>query len=387
MTASMLSAAQVASRDSNGSELQDAARDIAAGKLADAENKLQPVLDSTPREYRARDLLGVVRVLQHREPEAEECFRRVIREKPDFSPAHAHLGLLYLQMSRSEEAAPQLREAISLDSARSDASDALVRILQDQAQAAATAGDFKKGLARLTEARKYAPDNADVQLEFGTMALQMSLWQDAIDGFQQTLKLRKDDPIALYSLGRAFLGLWKFEDARQQFTRYVEVRPEDASGHCALGMTLAALEHLEEARAQFERAIALTPEQTESYFRLGLLDLDAKDLDAAAKNLRHVLDLEPNHAAALAALGRVSYAQKRYSDAVDLLERAIANDGSSREAHYYLGLTFARMGRKQESDQQLQIATELEHGEAERRRAIFTLGPTAGDAPASQPQK
>src|ERR1700730_4150404 len=128
MTASMLSAAQVARRDSNGSELQDAARDIAAGKLADAENKLQPVLDSTPREYRARDLLGVVRVLQHREPEAEECFRRVIREKPDFSPAHAHLGLLYLQMSRSEEAVPQLREAISLDSARSDASYALVCI-------------------------------------------------------------------------------------------------------------------------------------------------------------------------------------------------------------------------------------------------------------------
>lgn len=389
LTASLLSAAQVARRDSNASVLQDAAREIAAGRLADAENKLQLVLDSTPREYRARDLLGVVRVLQHREPEAEQCFRRVVREKADFAPAHAHLGLLYLQVSRAEEAVPQLREAISLDPARSDASEALVRILQDQAQAAATAGNFEKGLALLTDARRYAPGNADVELEFGTMALQMSLWQDAIEAFQQTLKLRKgkSDPIALYGLGRAFLGLWEFEDAQQQFARYVELRPDDVSGHCALGMTLAALEHLEEARAQFERAIALAPGQTESYFRLGLLDIDSKDLDAAARNLRHVLDREPKHAAALSALGRVSFAQKRYTEAVDLLQRAIANDGSLREAHYYLGLTFARMGRKQESDQQLEIATELEHGEAERRRAMFTLSPTAGGARASQPQK
>jgi tetratricopeptide (TPR) repeat protein len=387
LAASVLSGAQVARGNDNASVMQDAAGEIAAGKLAQADNKLQLVLDSTPREYRARDLLGVVRVLEHREAEAEQCFRRVIREKSDFAPAHAHLGLLYLQMSRPEEAALHLREAIRLDPARSDASDALVRILQDQAQAAASTGNFEKGRALLTDARKYAPDNADVQLEFGTMALQMSLWQDAIDAFQQTLKLRNSDPIALYGLGRAFLELWKFEDARQQFARYVEARPDDASGHCALGMTLAALERLEEARAEFQRAIALAPEQTESYFRLGLLDIDSKNLDAAASNLQRVLEREPNHAAAFAALGRVSFAQKHYPEAVDLLQRAIANDGALREAHYYLGLTFARMGRKPESDQQLQIATELEHGEAERRRAMFTLNPAAGDGSASPPRK
>ena len=108
--------------------------------------------------------------------------------------------------------------------------------------------------------------------------------------------------MALYSLGRAFLGEWKFEDARQQFARYVEARPDDASGHCALGMTLAALEHTQEAREQFERSIALAPEQTESYFRLGLIELNVKDLDDAATNFRHVLTRDSKHAGALSAL-------------------------------------------------------------------------------------
>lgn len=271
-----------------------------------------------------------------------------------------------------------MREALRLDQARADAAGALVRILQDQAHAAAAHGDSKASMALLADARKYAPGNADLQYEYGMMALQMSLWQEAIPAFQETLKLRKNDGPALYNLGRAFLGLWKLEDARLQFAQYVTVRPDDASGYCALGMTLAALERSEEARAQFERSIALDPAQTESYFRLGLLELDARDLDSADRNLHHVLDRDPSHAGALLAMGRVEFSRKHYSEALNLLQRAIANGDSTHEAHYYLGLTLARLGRKQESDEQLQIATQMQRAEAEHRSIVFTLGPTAG---------
>src|SRR5580698_1013852 len=133
--ASLTSATQL-SQSSNQSLLQDAGQAITAGKLARAESDLQSALRTAPDDYRALDLLGVVRVLQRHEAEAEELFRRVIQNQPDFAPAHAHLGLLYFQMDRSEEAVPNLREAIRLDSARNDASGALVRILQDQAHAA-----------------------------------------------------------------------------------------------------------------------------------------------------------------------------------------------------------------------------------------------------------
>ncbi len=331
-----------------------------------------------------RDLLGVIRVLQKREPEAEECFRQVVRQNPGFAPARAHLGLLFLQMNRPEEAVPQLSEALRIDPSRTDASDALVHILQGQSQAAASRGDWTHSLALLADARKYEPNNADVQFEFGTVALQISSWQDAVAGFQQTLRLRKNDPAALYSLGRAFVGLWKFEDARQQFAQYIEVRPDDASGHGALGMTLATLSSAPKKPGRSSSGLShWIPQQTESYFRLGLLDLDSKDLDSAARNLQHVLDREPKHAGALTAMGRVAFEQKRYSESVDLLQRAIATDDSIREAHYYLGLTFARMGRKPEADEQLQIATRLEHDEAEHRRSVFRILDPAASAQGS----
>jgi tetratricopeptide (TPR) repeat protein len=368
--------------------LQHAAQAMTVGKLTIAERDLQSVLRTAPEDYRALDLLGVVRVLQHNESEGEQLFLRAIQKNPEFAPARAHLGLLYMQKGRTEEATPQLREAVRIDSSRRDASEALLRILQDQARAAVESGDYAKALLSLKEAEKYAPENLDIQSELGTVELQMSLWEDAVATFQRILKLRTDDPLALYNLGRAFMGLSRFEEARQPFARYVEVRPDDASGHCALGMTLAALERAPEARQQFERSIVLAPEQTESYYRIGLIDLDVEDLDHAATNFQRVLARDSKHAGALSALGRVAFEQKRYPDAIDLLQRAIASDDSSREAHYYLGLAFARQGRKEEADSQLQIAARLEHDEAQHRRTVLRIQDGEGDPHAnSEPKK
>ena len=364
---------QTASRPSADAELQDAAKELSAGKLDQAERDLQSVLRLNPGDYRALDLLGVVRVLQHQEAKAEKLFEQAVKAKPDFAPAHAHLGLLYMQLGRTQEAVPELQQALRLDPARTDVARALVHILQDQAKAASDAGDWNGALGFLMEARKDAPDNADVQYEFAMVAHKLSLDDDAIEAFQQTLKLRKNDALAVYNLGFALMNRGRVDDARQQFAQYVQLRPDDSSGYCALGMALATLERADDARAQFQRSIALDPKQSESYYRLGLLDLDAGDYDAAALDLHKALERQPNDARALAALGRVEFEQKHYPEALALLQQAVGQDDSLREAHYDLGLTLARMGRKQESDEQLATAARLEQEQKEQSRNLVRI--------------
>src|ERR1700722_7207264 len=152
LVSSLVPVAQVSTPSSTMSLLQDAAQAMTAGKLARAETDLQTVLRTAPDDYRALDLLGVVRVLQHRDAEAEKLFRGAVQKKEDFAPAHAHLGLLYFQKGRADDAVPQLREALRIDSARTDASDALGQILRDQSKTAVTAGDSTSSLALLREA-------------------------------------------------------------------------------------------------------------------------------------------------------------------------------------------------------------------------------------------
>lgn len=387
LTATLVSPAAFSAQDATTARLQVAARALAAGDLKLAENELQSALRASPEDHRALDLLGVVRVLEHRDADAEVLFRRAVQKNPKFASAHAHLGLLFFQAARIEQAVPELREAVRLDSSRVDAATALIKIWSDQAQAAVTAGDSEKALAILREARNLAPNNADVEFALGMVALRMSRFQDAADAFKETLKVRNNDPAALAGLGQAFMALSRYEEARQEFTRYLALRPNDSSALCSLGIVLAALERPAEARTQFERSIATAPGQTEAYFRLGLLDLDAKNLESAAQNFQRVLERDPKHLGALVSLGRVEFEQKHYAEAADLLQRAIANDESLREAHYYLGLTYARMGRKPESDQELQRASQLDQQQAEQQSAKFGISskPQAtGSKPDSQ---
>jgi len=57
-----------------------------------------------------------------------------------------------------------------------------------------------------------------------------------------------------------------------------------------------------------------------------------------------------------------------------------------REAHYYLGLDYARLGKKEESAKELETATRLEHEEVEHHQhALKVLDLEESAVPASDP--
>jgi len=84
-----------------------------------------------------------------------------------------------------------------------------------------------------------------------------------------------------------------------------------------------------------------------------------------------VIARDPKHAGALSSLGRVEFLQKHYAEALELLGHAVASDDSLREAHYYLGLTYSRLGQKSESDREFQRATQLEREDTEKRKTLW----------------
>jgi tetratricopeptide (TPR) repeat protein len=353
--------------------IKDAAQSIAAGDLTRAESTLNIVLGTAPDDFRALNLLGIVRAQQQRNTDAEKLFKRAIELKPDFASAHVSLGMLYVQMSKPDESIPQFQEALRLDPSRTDARASLVNVWRDQAHAAVSQNNPEKALSFLLQARKTSPKDADVLYDFGMVALRMSLLPDAVQAFHDVLDLRKDDARALYALGRAQMAQVNYEDARATFDRYLQLHPSDASGHYALGMTLEALQRSAEARSQFEKSIELQPAQTESYFQLGRIDLEAGDLQTADEQFNRVLKRDSHHAGALASMGQLKFQRKDYAQALELLERAVAADDSLREAHYYLGMTYARMNRKDDSDKELAIAARLEHEEVERHQNVLRI--------------
>ncbi len=334
---------------------------------------MQAILQAVPADVHALNLLAIVRVQQKHDDEAEELFKQAIAIQPDFAGAHSGLGLLYAQMGKNDLAIPSLQEALKLDPGRKDVQAVLIGIWRGQAHDAAEHGELERALAVLIDARKLNPADADVQYEFGMVALRMALFSDAIDGFNQALKVRPDDAPALYGLGRAQMSVSRYDNAQQAFEHYVHLRPTDASGHYALGFTYQALQRTLDARAEYERSITLQPQQTESGFQLGLMDLEEGSTRAAAARFEQVLKRAPHHAGALTGMGRVKFQDKDFSGAAERFEEAILSNPELREAHYYLGLADSRLGRKEESEKELEIASRIEHEEVEKHQTVLRI--------------
>jgi tetratricopeptide (TPR) repeat protein len=329
--------------------MKDAAASLAAGNLDRADSDLASALRQSPNDSHALNLLGMVRAAQQRNAEAEQLFKRVILLQPDSANGHVNLGLLYLQMSKLDEAVPQLQEALRIDPSRTDARGALLNALRAQAHESVREGKLEKALSLLLTARKASPKNPDVLYDFAYVALRMSLYSDAETAFRQVLSAQPEDARALYGLGRA-----------QKFPQ---------------------------ARTEFERSVEIQPKQTESYLEIGRIDLVEDDFEAARNDFNRVLQIDPRHAEALAGMGRVEFGEKRYDKAASDFESSIAVDSTDREPHYYLGLSYARLGRKEDSEKELQIAGDREREDVERHRVVMKLlDPTGGaEAPAKDP--
>jgi tetratricopeptide (TPR) repeat protein len=365
--------AQTPAASENLAHLRSAAQFLVQGDLKHAEDDVQLILARAPEDYRALNLLGIIRAQQRRSEEAGALFEKVIRIKPQYAGAHVSLGLLNSEMGHADKAIAELESALKIEPGREDAAKPLVQLLREQARAALKEKDLEKSLSYLMRAKKVALHDPELEYEFGIVALRMSLYEDARLAFEQVLTSRPADANSIYALGRAQMGLGKVPATRELFERYVQLRPQDPTGHFGLGLVLRMLEMTEAARTQFERSIELQPDQTEAYVQLGFLDLDGGELDQSANRFQSALERAPQNAGALLGIGRIRFQRKDYSKAADFLLAALAADSSIREAHYYLGLTYARLGKTRESAEQMEIASQLEREDLDRHRIILKL--------------
>jgi tetratricopeptide (TPR) repeat protein len=75
----------------------------------------------------------------------------------------------------------------------------------------------------------------------------------------------------------------------------------------------------------------------------------------------------------LTGMGRVRFQKKQYAEAAAFFEKALASNPGLREAHYYLGLADSRLGRKEDSEKELQTASRIEHEEVEKHQTVLKI--------------
>ena len=323
------------------SRLRTAQRYISEDRAAEAEALLQEILKDNPDSLQANDLLGSV-LLQHRQfEEAEKHFESALR------------------VNRHDEPARQ---------GERDAAVGLALKLRK-------AGDGPAALLSLEHAETFLPDDPILLTDLGIEADSLHQYDRAAEVLDAVLKEKPEDPTALYALARTELDRDNPGKAEMLFHAYLAQRPDDASAHYGLGRLFQMQQRSGEASAEFRCSLDIQPSQTESYYQLGQMALDAhRDTEARAM-FEKTLGRLPTHGGARTGIGILDYRAKEYKLARGSLEEAIASSPDYQAAHYYLGLTLGRLGDKEASTRELQVAAQLAAEQQGKGKPIGVVSP------------
>src|SRR5713226_9429465 len=139
-----------------------------------------------------------------------------------------------------------------------------------------------------------------------------------------------------YGIGLFLQG--DLKAAAVAFQKITEADPNNPDGWVNLGRVAVQEGDMERARTVLEKALALSPDLARAnYFYARVLRADGT-YEGSAVRLRIVLAQYPRDRVALNDLGRVLFLQRKYPEAVKVLQSVFAIDPEDLQAHYNLML-------------------------------------------------
>jgi tetratricopeptide (TPR) repeat protein len=345
----------------------DSAAVIRQAKLMQANHQpeaavrvLNSFLSKNPEDADALTLLARIRLDEGDVSMAKELLTKALTSRPNSPTANITMGKLMLEEHRDPEAMDRFETVLAIDLRDKDARQGEFAAATELAMSARRGSRPDAALKVLEHARSKLPDDPKLLLDLGIQATEMGLLPEASDSLQAARKLDPSNSDILYALGRQEMQQQHLQAAEADLRAYLAERPKDASAHFGLGKVLEVAQRTAEARAEFQRSIQLQPAQTESYYELGQLELEVQHDAQAAPLFEKVLARDANHGGALTGMGIIALRSKNYAQAEQYLAHAEKTAPNYQAAHYYRGLALDRLGRKDESQRELQTAAAMD---------------------------
>jgi len=284
-------------------QFQAAVSNFQRGDLASAEAVLRGILQKTPNDVAALDLLGAVLDEEKKYPEAEQAYRSALKLAPNAASLLNNYGNHLVASGDTAGARRMFLEVVAL---RPDHPNANLQL-------AAIAADDKNG----AEALRYLGHLPVAEQSAPRVAM---------------LRMR-----ALYLAGR------------DQEAAKVLVGLKEAAGHdpqlaFSTGLVLAKIACYGDAENFFSLALATDPGNFDVLYNLGLAAFHAGDTQRAHDVLQAALSKRPQDVDTLYNLAVVNIDLKKPADAVSLLAQAARLDASRPNVQLTLAETLSALG-------------------------------------------
>jgi predicted O-linked N-acetylglucosamine transferase (SPINDLY family) len=201
----------------------------------------------------------------------------------------------------------------------------------------AQGGLLQEALQLFNEALRVNPRSAEANLNLGNVLAESGRPEEALASYDNALAIRPAFAEALYGRGNALQALKRHEEALASYDRALAMAPGRAEILGNRGNTLHDLKRYEEALTSYEKAIAIVPGVALMHNNRGNTLRELGRFEEALASLDRALAIAPDYVDALNNRGNTLQDLRRYEEALGSFDRALARSPGNAVVHYNLG--------------------------------------------------
>ena len=235
------------------------------------------------------------------------------------------------------------------------------------------AGDYLDEAERcFRNARVLAPDDFRWPYYLGHVVRSTGRLTEAVEHFEQALRLRPDDQLAEavrldprlaaahFAMGTLYERSGRDREAMERYTFAATHDPNHAEAHLRLADTLRRTDRLEASLAPYRRALELEPGWREARFSEAMALVRLARYPEALQRLRAAMDLHPGEPAFPLAVARLLAAapdpRVRGGSAALALARAVEETHKTTAVAETMAMALAELGRFAEAVEWQRVA-------------------------------
>ena len=150
------------------------------------------------------------------------------------------------------------------------------------------------------------PGDFEAQYNLAAMLMARGKQADAIQHFEQAVRLHPQDATANNALGASLLAVGRFGEAIPYFSAALKTQPDNFDAHYNLANALASQDKFVEAIEHYRAAVRLRPDDANAEANLGGALAETGNLAEAKVHLQRALQIDPNHKLARENLEQIS---------------------------------------------------------------------------------
>src|SRR5262245_21624192 len=336
-----------------GADYQTAISFVQQGQFDQAFPILQRILDRSPNDLKARNLMGIALSAAGRREEANEHFKKVLALEPKFVPALKNLAVNELALGNAQDAKFHFEEA--LKSAPEDAT-----CHWGLAEIAFAARDYKRAASSYEQSGDLALKDSRTAIKFATSYVEVGQGVKAAAISEKIpTTLSGADAKRQLKAGVMLAGLEKYEAAARRFELARQGFPDPYQ--VGYNLTLVLIRNRDYAAAirAGEETIAAGYRKAEIYNLLAQAYEQSGQTKQAYDALRAATELDPQDETNYLDLIALCLRRENYDLSLEIADIGARRVSGSHRLRLHRGVALVMKGRLEEAAKEFQTAGEL----------------------------